>query len=28
VLDWLEEEADLLAKEADKLRQKIRSYSA
>ena len=27
VLDWLEEEADLLAKEADKLRQKIRSYS-
>ncbi len=27
VLDWLEEEASLLAKEADKLRQKIRSYS-
>ena len=27
VLDWLEEDADLLAKEAEKLRKKIRSYS-
>ena len=27
VLDWLEEEADLLAKDADKLRKKIQSYS-
>lgn len=28
VLDWLEEEAEQLAKDANRLRQKIRGYSA